>query len=115
SRSRNETESLPKNEKRSIANEAIVPRTRAIAVAASPTLTDSHRDERRNGSCQATVNQWVDQFEMGQLWIGDALNAYSAMITSGIQRNTTTPAVQSPSTMRPARDVIREPRTRRVA
>ncbi len=32
---------------------------------------DSQSDERRNGSCQATLNQCVDQLEIGQLWIGD--------------------------------------------
>src|SRR5262245_53715028 len=84
SRRSSENDSRPKNEKRWIANEAIVPRTRAIAVAARPTSTESRSDERRNSSCQATLNQCVDQSVIGQLWIGEALNAYSAMTTRGI-------------------------------
>ena len=54
SRSRSENDSRPKNEKRWIANDAIVPRTSAIAVAARPTSTESFSEERRNSSCQAT-------------------------------------------------------------
>src|SRR5690349_13631743 len=71
SSSRKFTESLPKNEKRWMAKEAIVPRTSATAVAASPTSTESRSEERRKSSCQATLNHFIDHEEIGQLWITD--------------------------------------------
>src|SRR5919201_4781039 len=59
--SRNETDSRPKKRKRWIANDAAEPSTRAIAVAARPTLTDSQSDERTSWSFQAVRNQWRGQ------------------------------------------------------
>src|SRR5215471_12194645 len=75
SRSRNETDSRPKNAKRWIANAAIEPRRRAIAVAASAIRTESQSAERTSSSCHATLNQCVDQLVIGQLWTCDALKA----------------------------------------
>src|SRR5262245_37499144 len=80
SRSRNETDSRPKNEKRWMANAAIDPSTSAIAVAERPIFTESQSEERTASSCHATLNQCVDHSSIGQLWICDALNAYSPMI-----------------------------------
>ena len=55
--SRNETASRPKKRKRATAAAAIVPRTRAIAVAMRATFTESQNASRASWSCQATENQ----------------------------------------------------------
>ncbi len=73
--SRNDTDSRPKNRKRAIANAAIDPSTRAIAVVTAPTFTESRNADRASGSCQVTVNQWNVQLGIGQLWIVELLNA----------------------------------------
>ena len=75
SRSKNETASRPKNEKRAIANDAAVPSTRATAVASSPTLTESQSEERTSGSCQAWWNQWNVRFWIGHVCSTEPLNA----------------------------------------
>ena len=54
---------------------AIVPSTSATDVATAAIFSESQSDERANSSCQATPNQWVDQPEIGQLWMFERLNA----------------------------------------
>ena len=55
---RNEIELRPKNLKRCTARLAMVPSTRAMAVAKSPTLTEVHRASRTPWLCNAVSHQW---------------------------------------------------------
>src|SRR5919199_3308141 len=115
SRSRNETDSRPKKRKRWIAKAAIEPSTSEIPVATRPNFTESQREERTSGLCQATENQCVVQPGKGQLWMFDLLNAYTPMSTSGSQRKRTTRIVQTTRPMRVARVSIRAPGRPRAA
>src|SRR5262245_23654816 len=56
---RNEIVSRPKNLKRATANEATLPRSRAIPVATAPTLIDVQRASRAPVLSIASLNQWV--------------------------------------------------------
>src|SRR5712691_12658341 len=96
-RSRNEIDSLPKNENLLIAKAAIDPSTSAIAVASRPTFTESQSELRTSGSLHATRNQCSVQPGIGQLWMLDLLNAKTTMISSGIQRKAMTSADHAPS------------------
>src|SRR5215472_6056566 len=73
--SRKEIASRPKNLKRYRAYATADPRSRAIAVATRPTLTDSSSALRTAGSCHATLNQCREKLEMGQLSTTEPLNA----------------------------------------
>ena len=57
STSSSDTVSRPKNLKRWMPKATITPSTRAMAVAATPALTLSHRALRTAGSFHATLNQ----------------------------------------------------------
>src|SRR5205823_13857356 len=59
STSRNETVSRPKNRKRCTANADSDPRTSAMAVAPTPALIDSHRDDRTSLLWNATANHFA--------------------------------------------------------
>jgi hypothetical protein len=71
----NEIASRPKNRNRASANDAIVPMTIAIAVAASAALTDNQNASRASESFHATLNQWNVNPGIGQLWIFEELKA----------------------------------------
>ncbi len=63
---RNEIVSRPKKRWRATASEARVPRTSAIAVAASPTLIEVTKRVARPASFERLPNQWVVQLGGGQ-------------------------------------------------
>src|SRR4029079_4987170 len=92
----NDSASRPKNLKRETAAAAIVPRTRAIPVAARAAFAERRRASRASWSCQATRNQRRVKPWIGQLWMFDGLKAERRMIASGTQRNSTTSKVQAP-------------------
>ena len=71
----NEIASRPKNRNRASANDAIVPSTIAIAVAASAALMDNQKASRASESFHATLNQCSVKPGIGQLWMFDELKA----------------------------------------
>ena len=112
---RNETESRPKKRERERPNAASDPSTSATAVARSPARSDNQRAVRTSSSFHASVNHFVVNPGIGQLWMFEELKAYRAMIASGIQRNATMSTPHAHSPMRVARVSIRATRTRRGA
>src|SRR5216683_1984368 len=75
STSRNVIDSRPKNLKREIANAAIEPRISATVVAKNAASIESQIAERTSGEFHATLNHFVVNSVIGQLWTFDALNA----------------------------------------
>jgi hypothetical protein len=72
---RNETVSRPKKRWRATANEASVPRMRAIPVAAAPTLMEVKKALRAAWSRSASPNQCVVTLSSGHFSVVPPLNA----------------------------------------
>src|SRR5215831_9390710 len=89
------TTSRPKNRVRWIANAALEPRTRAIAVARSPAWSDTSKADRTFSSFQVALNHLSVSPGMGQLWTFEVLNAYKKIKTIGMYRNNMMKTVQT--------------------
>ena len=113
STSSRDTPSRPKNRNRCTPNAAAEPSSSAITVAATAAFSESTRAACTCGSCQATENHFVLNPWIGQVWMLDALNAYTQMMAMGTNRKSSTPATQMRSPVRASRPSITATRTRR--
>src|SRR6185312_13757773 len=94
------TTSRPKNRVRWIANAALEPRTRAIAVARSPAWSDTSKADRTLSSFQVALNHLSVSPGMGQLWMFEVLNAYKKIKSIGMNRNSMMRTAQTRRKMR---------------
>ena len=104
--SNSEMVSRPKKRNRWTANAAAEPRRSASTVAASPALSESTSDVRTSGSCQATENQCVVKWRIGQLCTFERSKAKITIVAIGMKRNINTPTTQTASTILVARPSI---------